>query len=195
MNDNQPARRRMHPALRQTLEFGPVVVFFAVMLLTDVFIATGVLMGLMTLSAVVAYSIERRVSGLILFGLLAVWVFGTLTLVLRDETFIKIRPSIYFGTLAALLLFGLAIGRLFLRSVFEYAFKVDDGGWRALTWRIAGFFVFLAFANHMVWTNFSTEFWAGYKLIGVPLLTIAFMMAQTPLLMRHALPEEGAKES
>lgn len=194
MNDNQPARRRMHPALRQTLEFGPVVVFFAVMLLSDVFVATGVLMGLMTLSAAIAYGIEGRISGLILFGLLAVWVFGTLTLVLRDETFIKIRPSIYFGTLAALLLFGLAIGRLFLRSVFEYAFKVDEGGWRALTWRIAGFFVFLAVANHLVWTHFSTEFWAGYKLIGVPLLTIAFMMAQTPLLMRHALPEEGGEK-
>ncbi len=56
---------------------------------------------------------------------------------------------------------------------------------------MAGFFVFLAAANHLVWTNFSTEFWGGYKLIGVPLMTVAFMLAQTPLLVRHALPEAG----
>ena len=189
MNDNQPSARRMPVWLRQVLEFGPVLVFFLVMVTTNVFIATGVLMGLMTLSALAAYALEGRVSGLILFGLVAVWVFGTLTLVLRDETFIKIRPSIQFSAMALILVFGLAIGRLFLRSIFEYAFKVDEAGWRALTWRMAGFFVFLAAANHLVWTNFSTEIWGGYKLIGVPLMTVAFMLAQTPLLLRHALPE------
>lgn len=194
MNDNQPQGRRMPGWLRQVLEFGPVAIFFAVMLTTNVFIATGVLMGLMTASAAIAWAIEGRVSGLILFGLVAVWVFGTLTLVLHDETFIKIRPSIQFTAMAAILVFGLAIGRLFLRSIFEYAFKIDDAGWRILTWRIAGFFVFLAVANHLVWTNFSAEFWAGYKLFGVMPMFIAFFMAQTPLIMRHALPEDGAKQ-
>jgi intracellular septation protein len=179
--------------LRQALEFGPVAIFFVVMLTTNVFIATGVLMGLMTVSALVAWAIEGRVSGLILFGLIAVLVFGTLTLVMQDETFIKIRPSIQFSAMAAILVLGLLLGRLFLRSIFEYAFKIDDAGWRILTWRMAAFFVFLAVANHLVWTNFSAEFWAGYKLFGVMPMFMAFFMAQTPLIMRHALPEDDAK--
>lgn len=177
--------------LRQMLEFGPVLVFFLVMVTTNVFIATGVLMGLMTLSALAAYALEGRVSGLILFGLVAVWVFGTLTLVLRDETFIKIRPSIWFSTLALLLIGGLAFGRLFLRSLFEYAFRIDDAGWRKLTWRMAGFFLVLALANHLMWTNFSAETWAAYKLFAVPALMMIFMMAQAPLLIRHQLPEDA----
>ena len=186
------APRRMKPLLRHALEFGPVLIFFGVMQLTDVFVATGVLMVLMTLSALTAYLIERRVSGLILFGLVTVLAFGTLTLVLHDEGFIKIRPSIYFATLASVLAFGLVIGRVFLKSLFEYAFQIDDLGWGKLTWRMAGFFYVLAIANYLVASTFSLYTWATYKVFGVPVLTVLFMMAQTPLLLKHQLPEEQA---
>ena len=185
-------RRRMKPWLRHSLEFGPVLVFFAVMQFTDVFLATGVLMALMTLSALTAFLIEGRVSGLILFGLVTVLAFGTLTLVLHDEAFIKIRPSIYFATLASVLVVGILIGRVFLKSLFEYAFQIDDEGWKKLTWRMAGFFVVLSGANYAVAQSFSTETWGTYKVFGVPILTVLFMMAQTPLLMKHQLPEESA---
>jgi intracellular septation protein len=181
----------MKPLLRHALEFGPVLIFFAVMQLTDVFVATAVLMVLMTLSALTAYAIERRVSGLILFGLVTVLAFGTLTLVLHDEGFIKIRPSIYFATLAAVIAFGLFIGRVFLKSLFEYAFQIDDDGWRRLSWRMAGFFVFLSGANYVVAQNFSLDTWATYKVFGVPLLTVLYMVAQTPLLLKHQLPEDA----
>ncbi len=185
-----PGRRRMKPWLRHSLEFGPVLIFFAVMQLTDIFVATGVLMVLMTLSALTAWIIEGRVSGLILFGLVTVLAFGTLTLALHDEGFIKIRPSIYFSTLTAVLVFGLVLGRVFLKSLFEYAFQIDDDGWRKLTWRMAGFFAFLAIANYVVAESFSLDTWATYKVFGVPVLMVVFMMAQAPLLMRHELPSE-----
>lgn len=186
-------RRRMNPFLRHGLEFGPVVIFFLAMLASDIFIATAVLMALMTISAIAAYAIEGRVGGLILFGLVTVLAFGTLTLVLRDEAFIKIRPSIYFSALALVLLAGLALGRLFLKSLFEYAFQIDVAGWRKLTLRMAGFFVVLAAANWFVAANYSLETWASYKVFAVPVLMIVFMMAQTPLLLKHQLPEEEAK--
>lgn len=188
------APRRMKPLLRHALEFGPVLIFFGVMQLTDVFLATAVLMGLMSASALTAYLIEGRVSGLILFGLVTVLAFGTLTLVLQDPGFIKIRPSIYFATLAAVIAFGMFAGRVFLKSLFEYAFQIDDDGWRKLSWRMAGFFAVLSGANLAVASNFSLDTWATYKVFGVPVLTMLFMIAQTPLLMKHQLPEEKAAE-
>ncbi len=194
MNDNTPPPRRMKPLLRHALEFGPVLIFFVVMQFSDVFVATATLMTLMTLSALTAYAIERRVSGLILFGLVTVLAFGALTLALRDEEFIKIRPSIYFATLAAVLGLGLLIGRVFLKSIFEYAFRIDDVGWRKLTWRMAGLFAALAIANFFVARNFSIETWSAYKVFGVPILTVLFMMAQAPLLLKHQLPEDEAAE-
>ena len=194
MSEAAPAtpKRRMKPWLRHGLEFGPVLIFFAVMQFTDVFLATAVLMALMTISALTAFLVEGRVSGLILFGLVTVLAFGTLTLVLHDEGFIKIRPSIYFATLTTVLLFGLAIGRVFLKSLFEYAFQIDDDGWRKLTWRMAGLFAVLSAANFFVAESFSLDTWATYKVFGVPVLTLIFMMAQTPLLLKHQLPEDKA---
>jgi len=189
-----PKPRRMKPLLRHALEFGPVLIFFGVMQLTDVFIATAVLMGLMTLSALTAWLIEGRVSGLILFGLVTVLAFGTLTLVLHDEGFIKIRPSIYFATLASVLVFGALMGRVFLKSLFAYAFQIDDEGWRKLTWRMAGFFAVLSGANYAVAQNFTLDTWATYKTFAVPVLTLLFLMTQAPLLMKHQLPEEGLPE-
>lgn len=180
-------RRRMPLWLKHALEFGPVAIFFVVLLSTDIFVATATLMVLMTISAVTAYAIEGRVTTLILLGLIAALVFGTLTLVFRDETFIKIRPTIWFATLAVLLIGGMALGRLFLKSLFEYAFQIDEAGWRKLTWRMAGFFIFLAIANHVMWTNFSNETWAAYKLFAVPIMMVAFMMTQTPLLLKHQI--------
>ena len=187
-----PPRRRMSLALKHTLEFGPIVVFFAALLASDIFTATAVLMVTMTLAAGIAWIIEGRVSTLILLGTVAALGFGSLTLLLHDETFIKIRPSIWFSTLALLLIGGLAFGRLFLRSLFEYAFRIDDAGWRKLTWRMAGFFLALSVANYVVAATFSLDTWATYKVFGVPVLTVVFMMAQTPLLLKHQLPESEA---
>jgi intracellular septation protein len=189
----RPPRRRMNPLLRQGLEFGPVAAFFVTLLLTNPFTATAVLMVLMTISAAVAFSIEGRVSALILFGLVTVLAFGGLTLLLQDEAFIKIRPSIYFTTLAAVLLGGLWFGRIFMKAVFEYAFRIDDAGWRKLTLRMGLFLLVLAVANYVVAMSFSIETWGAYKFFAVPLLMMAFMMAQTPLLMKHGLPDEPGK--
>jgi intracellular septation protein len=150
-------------------------------------------MGVAVLVSLTAYIIEGRIPTLILFGSVLALVFGSLTLFFHDETFIKVRPTITFSLLGSVLLGGLAFGRIFLRSLFEYAFQIDEAGWRKLTTRIAVWFFVLAIANHLVWTNFSAEFWAGYKLFAVPAMMLAFMALQAPLLLRHQLPGANAE--
>ena len=113
-------------------------------------------------------------------------VFGTLTLWLQDEVFIKMKPTIVNGLFAAVLLGGLAFGKPLLGYVFDQAFKLDNEGWRKLTLRWGLFFVFLAVLNEVVWRLFSTDFWVAFKVWGTMPITIAFMLAQFPLLKRHA---------
>jgi intracellular septation protein len=64
-------------------------------------------------------------------------------------------------------------------------------GWRKLTLRWALFFFVLAALNEIVWRTQSTDFWVSFKVFGIMPLTMAFALAQTPLLMRH---EAGKKE-
>ena len=80
-------------------------------------------------------------------------------------------------------------GRPLLGYVFDSVFKLDDEGWRKLTFRWGLFFFALAALNEIVWRSFSTDFWVSFKVFGILPLTVLFTLTQMPLIQRHALPE------
>jgi len=91
-------------------------------------------------------------------------VFGTLTLVLHDETFIKVKPTIIYGLFAAILGGGLLFGPLLHRHhVRHQMFNLTPQGWRILTMRWALFFFAMAILNEIIWRTQSTDFWVGFK--------------------------------
>ena len=121
-------------------------------------------------------------------------MFGGLTLILADETFIKLKPTLVNSLFAVILLGGLVLKRPLLKPLFGSAFQLGDEGWHTLTLRWGVFFVVLAILNEVVWRNFSTDFWISFKLFGVLPLTVLFAAAQTPFLLRHQIeaPPAGA---
>jgi intracellular septation protein len=122
-------------------------------------------------------------------------VFGFLTIYLQDATFIKIKPTI----LNSLFAFILAAGLYFERPVLKFALgevmQLRDEGWRVLTLRWIGFFIFLAILNEIVWRNFSTDTWVSFKSFGVMPLTFLFMMAQITLIMKYQTPEVSSQKT
>jgi intracellular septation protein len=116
-----------------------------------------------------------------------VLVFGTLTLVLHDETFIKVKPTIIYGLFAFVLGGGLLFGRSFIAILFDQVFNLTPKGWRILTLRWALFFLAMAVLNEFIWRTQSTDFWVGFKAFGVIPLTMAFAIAQMPLVKRFHL--------
>lgn len=64
-----------------------------------------------------------------------------------------------------------------------------------LTYRWAWFFIFLAVLNEVVWRNFSNDFWTTFKVFGVMPITIIFMVAQMPLIMKHATAPIGGQRT
>ena len=122
-------------------------------------------------------------------------VLGGLTIWLHNETFIKIKPTIYYALVAGLLAFGLATGRHLLKMVLGTAYPgLDEEGWRKLTRNWAIFFAVMAVVNEAVWRNSTTDFWIGFKLWGAIPATFLFAAANVPMLLRHGLAaEEDAK--
>ncbi len=112
-------------------------------------------------------------------------VFGGLTLILADETFIKIKPTLVNCLFAVVLIGGLAFKKSLLKPLFGSAFQLSEKGWRLLTLRWGGFFILLAFLNEVIWRNFSTDFWISFKLFGILPLTLIFAVLQTPLVIRE----------
>jgi len=194
MTASQPSKSGPSPLARLAIELGPLLVFFVLNSRKDLYWATGGFMVAILLSLAASWRLERRLPVMPVFTAAFVLVFGGLTLALRDETFIKVKPTIVNGLFALILGVGLLRGRALLSVVFGDALELTEAGWRTLTARWAVFFVLLAALNEVVWRTCETDTWVAFKTFGIAPLTLVFMIAQAPLLQRHQLASP-AKES
>ena len=130
-----------HPLFKLATELGPLMVFFVANAKFNLFVATGAFMVAIVAAMIASYVVTRHVPMMALVTGIVVIVFGTLTLVLHDETFIKVKPTIIYGLFAAVLGGGLLFGRSFIAIMFDQMFNLTPQGWRMLTMRWAMFFV------------------------------------------------------
>ena len=182
MDKTQP-----HPLFKLATELGPLIVFFVANAKFNLFVATGAFMVAIVAAMIASYVVTKHVPLMALVTGVIVLVFGTLTLVLHDETFIKVKPTIIYGLFATILGGGLLFGRSFIAVLFDQMFNLTPQGWRSLTFRWALFFVAMAVLNEAIWRTQSTDFWVAFKAFGVIRLTMIFAIAQMPLIKRHHL--------
>ncbi|HZR71918.1 septation protein A [Bradyrhizobium sp.] len=182
MDKTQP-----HPLFKLATELGPLLVFFAANARYHLFVATGAFMVAIVAAMAASYVVTRHVPLMALVTGVVVLVFGTLTLVLHDETFIKVKPTIIYGLFALVLGGGLLFGRSFIAVLFDQVFNLTPQGWRILTMRWALFFLGMAILNEVIWRTQSTDFWVGFKAFGVIPLTMVFAIIQMPLVKRFHL--------
>ena len=187
---------------RLLIDLGPLLVFFIVNYLAPVpqiakiFVATGAFMVAMIAAMLFSAIRYRHISPLLWFSGLMVVVLGGLTIWLHNETFIKLKPTIYYLFVAGLLGFGLMTGKPLLKIVLGSAYPgLTDEGWIKLTRNWALFFLFMATLNEAVWRNSSTDFWIGFKLWGAIPLTFLFAALNVPMLMKHGLSREEAADA
>ncbi len=199
-------QKQPSPLVKIALDIGPLILFFfanarpalfepllrpiipAAVATGDragIFVATAVFMVAILVALGVSYALTRRLPMMAMVSAVVVLIFGGLTLVLQDELFIKLKPTIIYLLFAGVLLGGLAFGKPLLALVFDQMFHLTAEGWRKLTVRWALFFLFLAALNEIVWRTQSTDFWVAFKAFGVLPLTFLFAMLQYPLLTKH----------
>jgi intracellular septation protein len=206
-------KAQLHPALKLVLDIGPLLLFFianarpALFLpfigpllpasitsgdRVGIFVGTAVFMAAVVIALVISYALTRHLPLMPLITVAVVLVFGSLTLVLHDELFIKLKPTIIYLLFAGVLLGGLAFGKPLLGIVFDSVFHLSEEGWRKLTLRWALFFVALAVLNEIVWRTQSTDVWVSFKVFGVLPLTLLFAGLQFPLMTRYAVPADDS---
>ena len=182
----------MNPQIRRlALDLGPLLIFFAGFKYLGIFGATAVFMVAVLAALAIGYVLEKRLSPMPLFTAVLVVVFGGLTLYLKNDIFIKMKPTVLYGFFGAVLLGGLIFNRLFIKYVFAQAFELDGLGWKKLTVRWGVFFLCLAAINETVWRSTSTATWVSFKVWGVMPLIFLFALAQTPLVIKHQTPDSS----
>jgi intracellular septation protein len=185
-----PGHRKIGPLQRLGLDLGPLLIFFLTFQLAGIFAATAAFMAAVLLALAVGYAIERRLSPMPLFTAVLVLIFGGLTLYLKNDTFIKMKPTVLYAGFGLTLLGGLLFGRLFVKYVFAAAFELTEEGWRKLTFRWGWFFLALAILNEIVWRSMPTAAWVKFKVFGIIPLIMLFALAQMPLVLKHEVKQK-----
>jgi intracellular septation protein len=168
----------------------PIILFFAAFKAFDIYVATGVVIAATAAQIGWVWHRHGKVDTMLWVSLALVVVFGGATLILRDETFIKWKPTVLYWLFAATL-FGSArfFGKNLIRAMLEKQVELPEGLWSRLNLAWIGFFAVMGVINLWVAFSFSTDTWVSFKLFGGMGLMIAFIVAQGMVLARY-LPDE-----
>lgn len=189
----------MNTWIKLLLEMGPLGVFFGAFQYFKgapvifggveyqaIVVATVFFVPAILLSLAASWALTRTLPRMAVVTALVVVVFGGLTVILNDDTFIKMKPTIVNGLFAIGLGVGLAQGRSYLKYLLGESFPLTDEGWMIFTRRWMMFFIFMAALNEVVWRTQTTDFWVNFKTFGSLPITLVFMATQWPMLRRHA---------
>ncbi len=167
------------------LEIIPVALFFILSKYYDIYVATASLMISSVINIIISYFYTKKLHTMPLVTVIFAIVFGSLTLLLQDDTFIKIKITIIYLVLATALLSGFLFKKNLLKLILFSHIAFEDKGWSILTLLWAGFFVLLAIVNEIIWRNFSTDTWINFKVFGIFILMFIFLLIQVPIISKY----------
>lgn len=195
-------KKPLSPAVKQTLELGPPLLFFAAYLWMrdetyvvagteyDGFIvAAGVFVPILLASIAILWKLTGKLSRMQVFTAVMVVLFGGLTVWFNDERFFKMKTTLVYGLFAIILGAGLLQGRSYLAWVMAEFLPMAQEGWMKLTRRLTAFFAGLAVANEVVWRTMSTDAWVKIETFGFPILMFVFLWAQIIALQRYLIDQ------
>jgi intracellular septation protein len=172
--------------MRLFADYFPLLLFFVAFKWQGILIATGVAIAASVIQ--IAWLHWRgRVSAVHWLSVAIIVVFGGATLVMRDETFIKWKPTALYLAFGAILAAGKLVWRRDLLAVVMKEIELPAPIWTRLTWAWVGFFAAMALANWYVAIHFSTDAWVNFKVWGGIGLFLAFALVQGLLLARHVI--------
>jgi len=180
--------------LKLLFDLFPVILFFAAFKVWDIYVATAVAIAA-TLAQVGWVRLKGgRVANLQWASLAIIVVFGGATLLLRDETFIKWKPTVLYWLSGALFLGALALGKNLVKAIMGEAVTLPDAAWSKLCVAWGIFFLLKGALNLWVAFTFSTDTWVSFKLFGGMGLMLLFVFAQAWWMSQH-MPDESQPES
>ena len=176
--------------MKLALDFFPILLFFAAFKMYDIYVGTAVLMGATVLQMAIIYGMERRLQAMQKATLALILVFGTLTLALHDDRFIKWKPTVlYAGMGIALAVAYWALKKNFLKMLLGGQMNLPDRVWGRLNVAWIAYCLFMAVINGWVAAYFSTDAWVDFKLWGYA-FPIVFLVAQGLYIAPHLKADE-----
>lgn len=176
------------------IDFFPILLFFVAYKMSDIYVATGVLMAATVVQTALMYAIDRKVTTMQKITLGMILAFGALTLYLQDERFIKWKPTVLYLAIAfALTITIVVFKKSFLKLMLGAQLELPDRVWMRLNIAWIIYCVLMAVVNGYVAAYFSTEAWVDFKLWGY-VFPLAFIVGQGFYISPHLKSNESEAE-
>jgi intracellular septation protein len=176
--------------LLKIAEFIPAIAFITSYIAYDMLIATKVLI-ISSLFIFIFISIcSKKIDRMQLMVLLVVCVLGSFTLISKNTSFIKMKPTFIYGSSAIILLIGLAFKKIFIKKILGQFLEMSETYWKRLTLAWVVFLAAYAILNEVIWRNFSDETWVAFKFFSFIPLSMTFLGAQLYILRKHIAIKE-----
>ncbi len=178
--------------MKALLDFLPALAFFGAYLASDIYTATAVLIGALFVLVIAYRLLENRWHKAHLITALVAGALGGMTLYLRDDTFIKLKPTLVYAVFAIALFGSHFIGsKVLLARIPQSSVQLPDSVWRKVNMAWVLFFVFCAALNLVVAYGYSQDFWVKFKTFGFTALMFVFMVGHVPFLSRYLQEAEN----
>lgn len=173
------------------LEFSPLGLFFLASTEYGFFTSTAVLMVATVISLIVTWRLFRQLALMAIITAATGLIAGAATLILVDQVYIQLKPTIVGLTFSSILIIGLIKDKPLFKLLLGENLYLTDEGWRLLTWLWLGYFLFITGLNEYIWRTHSFAFWAGFKAFGLMPLTVIYAIPQIYLLKKYSISADG----
>ena len=176
----------------------PLLVFFAAFEFYDIYIATAAAIIATLIQVGLFWFRQGRFETMHLVTLVAISVFGGLTIYLQDDVFIKSKPTIVNWIFSIIIFAMMFTKKTALEFIMGQQLSLPKSIWRAVNLAWAIFFAVLGLLNIYVAFYYNleadiqtrTESWVNFKVFGMLALTIFFSILQMVFVSKHIVEDE-----
>ncbi len=173
-------------------DFGPLLIFFIIYFKNghDLKIAIPPFVLATLLSLAIIYFLDKKIPVMPLTSGIIITLFGGLTLYFDNKIFFYMKPTVVNLIFAAVLFFGkFFTQKPLLKIFFQNSIKLQNEGWKKLSYRWIYFFIFIAVLNELVWRTQTEMFWVNFKVWGLLPISFLFIASQMPLMNKYKITE------
>jgi intracellular septation protein len=176
--------------MKLLLDFLPILLFFGAFKFYDIYVATGVLMAATVVQMLIVKMMDGKLQTMQKATLVLILLFGSLTLALHDDRFIKWKPTVLYAAMGiALAVAYWVMKKNFLKMLLGTQMTLPDAVWSRLNVAWIGYCLFMSAVNAWVAAYYSTEAWVNFKLWGYA-FPIVFLVAQGLYIAPHLKSDE-----
>lgn len=175
--------------MKQILDFIPLIIFFALYKMYDIYVATGALIAATAIQIVVTYALYKKVEKMQLMTFLMVAIFGGMTIFLHDDNFIKWKVTIVYAVFAIGLTVSHVMGKSAIKGMLGKEITLPETVWAKVNWAWVGFFSVCAVLNIYIAYQLPLDVWVNFKVFGLLAATFAYTLLTGIYIYKH-LPKE-----